>query len=56
MFHIRSIAKRSGAKKTAMIAAAVLCFYAVAGFLVVPAIIKSKAPAIIEEQLGRQRA
>ena len=54
MFHIRSIAKRSGAKKTAMIAAAVLCFYAVAGFLVVPAIIKSKAPAIIEEQLGRQ--
>ena len=54
MFDIRSIAKRSGAKKTAMIAAIVLCFYAVAGFLVVPAIIKSKAPAIIEQQLGRQ--
>jgi hypothetical protein len=54
MLDNRMLARVSFAKRPAMIAAIVLCLYAVAGFLVVPAIIKSKAPAIIEQQLGRQ--
>jgi hypothetical protein len=56
-FHMsdnRILTRVSRAKKPALIAAIVLFLYAVAGFLVVPAIIKSKAPAIIEQQLGRK--
>jgi len=44
----------SGVKKPAIIAALLLCLYAAAGFLAAPAIIKSKAPVIIAEQLGRK--
>jgi len=41
-------------KKHAIIALGLLCIYAICGFLVAPAIIKYKAPAIITEQLGRK--
>jgi outer membrane protein OmpA-like peptidoglycan-associated protein len=54
MFENRMLTRLSMAKKPVIIAAIALCLYAVTGFLVVPAIIKSKAPAIIEQQLGRQ--
>jgi hypothetical protein len=54
MFDNRLLTNLSGAKKPAIIAALLLCLYAIAGFLVAPAIIKSKAPAIIAEQLGRK--
>jgi len=46
--------KLTRAKKPAIIAAILVFLYAIAGFLVAPAIIKSKAPAIIAEQLGRK--
>ena len=46
--------KLSRVKKPAIIAAILVFLYAIAGFFVAPAIIKSKAPAIIAEQLGRK--
>jgi len=54
MFDKGVLKRLSIAKKIAIVAAVLLCLYAVAGFLVAPAIIKSKAPAIIEQKLGRQ--
>ena len=54
MFDNQFLKKMAGAKKPAIIAALLLCLYALGGFLVAPAIIKSKAPAIIAEQLGRK--
>ena len=44
----------SRAKKASIIIASLVFLYSIAGFLVAPAIIKSKAPAIITEQLGRK--
>jgi hypothetical protein len=54
MFDNRLLKKMAGAKKPALIAALLLCLYAIGGFFVAPAIIKSRAPAIIAEQLGRK--
>lgn len=47
-------AKLSRLKKPLITALLLLSLYAICGFLVAPAIIKSKAPAIIAEQLGRK--
>ena len=41
-------------KKSGIIIALLVLLYAIGGFLVAPAVIKSKAPAIIAEQLGRK--
>ncbi|MGD8915477.1 MAG: DUF748 domain-containing protein, partial [Syntrophobacterales bacterium] len=46
--------KLSRLKKPLITALLLLSLYAICGFLVAPAIIKSKAPAIIAEQLGRK--
>jgi len=54
MFDNRLTKKLSWVKKPAIIAAILICLYAIVGFFVAPAIIKSKAPAIIAEQLGRK--
>jgi hypothetical protein len=54
MFDNPLLKKMAGAKKPALIALLLLCLYAIGGFLVAPAIIKSKAPTIIAEQLGRK--
>ena len=54
MFENPLLKKMARAKKPAIIAAILLCLYAIGGFLVAPAMIKSKAPAIIAEQLGRK--
>jgi hypothetical protein len=47
-------AKLSRLRKPAIIAVILLGLYAICGFLVAPAIIKSKAPTVIAEQLGRE--
>jgi uncharacterized pyridoxal phosphate-containing UPF0001 family protein len=44
----------SPVKKAGIIIAILILLYAIGGFLVAPAVIKSKAPAIIAEQLGRK--
>jgi hypothetical protein len=44
----------SRAKKASIIIAIFMLLYSIGGFLVAPAIIKSKAPAIIFEHLGRK--
>ncbi|MGD8694158.1 MAG: DUF748 domain-containing protein [Syntrophobacterales bacterium] len=44
----------SPVKKSGIVIALLVFFYAIGGFLVAPAVIKSKAPAIIAEQLGRK--
>ena len=46
--------KSSRFKKPAIIIAMLVFLYAIGGFLVVPPIIKSQAPKIIAEQLGRK--
>jgi outer membrane protein OmpA-like peptidoglycan-associated protein len=46
-------AKLSRLKKPIIIALVLLCLYSICGFLIAPAIIKSKAPTIIADQLGR---
>jgi hypothetical protein len=47
-------AKLSRLKKPAIIALVSLCLYAICGFLIAPAIIKSQIPAIVADQLGRR--
>ena len=47
-------AKLSRLKKPAIIALISLCLYAICGFLIAPAIIKSQIPAIVADQLGRR--
>jgi outer membrane protein OmpA-like peptidoglycan-associated protein len=44
----------SRAKKASIIVASLVFLYSIGGFVVAPAMIKSKAPAIIAEQLGRK--
>jgi outer membrane protein OmpA-like peptidoglycan-associated protein len=44
----------SPAKKAGIIIAVLVLLYAIGGFLVAPAVLKSKAPAIIAEHLGRK--
>ena len=44
----------SPAKKASIIIAILALLYSIGGFVVAPALIKSKAPAIIAEQLGRK--
>jgi uncharacterized protein involved in outer membrane biogenesis len=47
-------AKLSRLKKPAIIALLLICLYAICGFLVAPAIIKFKIPAIAADKLGRK--
>jgi len=54
MFDKRLTKKLSWVKKPTIIATILIFIYAIVGFFVAPAIIKSKAPAIIAERLGRK--
>lgn len=54
MPYFSAYTKLSPAKKASIIIAILVFLYSIGGFLVAPVIIKSKAPAIIAEQLGRK--